>query len=366
MQTYNGGGGVSVQLTRARRCPPFGNVGIEPFYQFGVLGAGGNYGIAGPRAPSPASCPTCQPAREQVLRFGGWPSYTYTWTEQTLVLADVGRDGFRPFNDEAESRFSATWAARTPPRAFSDAHQGPRRPPRLRLHRVRQRGSRTAAAGGRAGSSPAAQHRRRPRLLEGLTFARRTSFSFGTGTRHRAAPGRMARVPSRHAVQRQSASRRCSASSSGLGRVAELQPRHVATRGLQQFGRVRHGVGVHRRPASPTASMRSAGVYVHQRRLADRQHGDRVPPTWRGWPVAVWLHPEPRRLRQLHVHAIRHSRATCSPWTSSRHIARPSGRACRADRLVRPACASESPCCLARSTPPTTSSASSASAGGWR
>ncbi len=101
VQSYDASAGVGVQLTRRSGLSLGVSVGVQPFYQFGVFG-GAAY-VPDQPGDIPAFSPDFLAAREQVLRFGGSASYQYQFSERTAFTASVGRNGFRTLNDEAEA-----------------------------------------------------------------------------------------------------------------------------------------------------------------------------------------------------------------------------------------------------------------------
>ena len=100
-QSYDAGGGMNIQFTTRSSLGVNANVGVQPFYQFGVLGAFGG-GLAVDPTQGRTFRPDYQAAREQVLRFAAAATYRYQLSSRTEFSADVGRTGFQPLNSDAE------------------------------------------------------------------------------------------------------------------------------------------------------------------------------------------------------------------------------------------------------------------------
>jgi hypothetical protein len=185
VQSYDFIGGVSSQLT-PRSTLSFGaTIGVQPFYQLGVLGGGLAGGV--PRPPIEGGsnfAPDLVAAREQVLRFGGYANYAYRLGRRTTFTADVNRFGFRPLNDSAEqSGFENLGSTFVGARLTRELSKGLAARVGYGYTWFDSVETRTLATG-TVVKETAGMHNIDVGLdyARTLTFARRTSFSFGTGT----------------------------------------------------------------------------------------------------------------------------------------------------------------------------------------
>lgn len=183
VQAYDAGGGFSSQLSPRATLSATGMVGVQPFYRFGVLGGFGvGSGGISTQSTGQVFTPDFQAAREQVLRYGAQASYGYQLSQRTTFSADVSRNGFRPLNTAADRsgllRLGSTFVAA-----------------RLQRRLTENLGARVGYGYGffdRLRSSTAMVDE--PTRVgfhnidvgldysRALTLARRTSFSFGTGS----------------------------------------------------------------------------------------------------------------------------------------------------------------------------------------
>ncbi len=183
IQSYFAGAGVGMQLTAKSTLNLGASIDVQPFYQFGVLGGSG-YVLEQP-GDVPTFAPDLLAAREQVLRFGGTVNYQYRLSQRTTFTADVGRAGFRSLNDDAEraglTNLGSTYASARLTRRLT-TNLG------VRVGYGYWRFDQVSQTPGPEDDLPVNQQVGMHNIDVGLdyaralTFARRTTFSFGTGT----------------------------------------------------------------------------------------------------------------------------------------------------------------------------------------
>lgn len=183
-RSYDAAGGMSVQLTARSSLSVNANVTVQPFYQFGVLGGGFAGGLQPATGVSSAGfVPDYQGAREQVLRFGGFAGYDYQLSQRTTFSAYATRFGSRPVNDNADRAGLSD---------LGTTYVGARLTRRLTTNLGARLGYGyswfdtvdTQPLLDDAGQESTSMHNIDVGLdySKALSFARRTSFSFGTGT----------------------------------------------------------------------------------------------------------------------------------------------------------------------------------------
>lgn len=181
LQAYDALGGFTAQVSPRGTFSAAANVGVQPFYQFGVLGGLGiqSGGIQTPGTGA-AFTPDFQGAREQVLRYGAQAGYAYRLGERTTFSADISRQGFRPLNTAADQAGLLSLGS-----TFAGARIQRRLTTNLGARvgygygyfdRVSQRSDGESARVGFHNLDVGLDYAR------ALTIARRTTFSFGTGT----------------------------------------------------------------------------------------------------------------------------------------------------------------------------------------
>ena len=90
--------GVSYQMTPRQRLGFNGQGGVQPFYQFGVVGGA----VPGFDGDVPlALTPDPLAARELVARYAAAADYSYDLSQRLNFIALVSRTGFEPVNDAA-------------------------------------------------------------------------------------------------------------------------------------------------------------------------------------------------------------------------------------------------------------------------
>ena len=95
-----GTAGLSYKISPRQTMGFDGQVGVMPFYQFGVIG-GAVPGFGGDLAPSSGFVPDSLAARELVLRYGVAGTYVYDASKRLTFTGQVSHSGFEPFNDAA-------------------------------------------------------------------------------------------------------------------------------------------------------------------------------------------------------------------------------------------------------------------------
>jgi len=184
--SYSGAAGIQAQLTPRSSFTLGGDAAVQPFYQFGLLGALPAGGVAPLVAGTAGFTPDLQGAREKVLRYGFYGSYQYRITQKTAFSADAGRSGFEPLNETAT-------ATTTPPVNLGNTSVAARITHRLTTNLGARVGygytqfdSVPATGPGQVASvdQSFALHNIDVGIdyARAFTVARRTSFSFGTGT----------------------------------------------------------------------------------------------------------------------------------------------------------------------------------------
>ncbi|MBA2355197.1 MAG: hypothetical protein H0V80_11080 [Acidobacteria bacterium] len=190
--SYDAAGGASAQITRRSTLGVAGSVGVQPFYQFGVLGAVAPRGRVGVES-GPGFVPDFQAAREQVLRYNGGLQYAYALGPRSAFSAQVSRSGFAPLNSRAEVvgliNLGATSASARLTRRLTANLEGRVGYGYTQFDTVPTRVA--TLDGGNADNGPIQVGEQRfgthdidvgVDYSRALTIARRTSFSFGTGS----------------------------------------------------------------------------------------------------------------------------------------------------------------------------------------
>jgi hypothetical protein len=188
IQAYTAAGGLDLKTSARSRVQLNGLVGLQPFYQNGVLGAFGGQpsAIDGTANPSSIFTPDFQTAREKIMRYAAFAAYSHQLSPRTTFSANAGSDGFLPVNSEADDagllRLTRNYAAARLTRALTTSLSA-----RVGYgYSQYDRDRRLPTAPEAADDQPTAigVHNIDVGLNynRALSIAHRTSFSFGTGS----------------------------------------------------------------------------------------------------------------------------------------------------------------------------------------